>query len=77
MLYAAFEDIKTRECADFLSVTLGITGIIGKTERVVFILNCLCGIILITFNIFRRNKNRIGGGDVKFCGAVSLVLGFF
>ena len=33
MLYAAYEDIKTRECADFLSVMLGITGIIGKEPK--------------------------------------------
>ena len=30
MLYACTLDIKTRECDDFLSVMLGITGIAGK-----------------------------------------------
>jgi len=52
MLYAAYEDIKTRECADFLSVMLGIT------ERIDFILNCLCRDHFNTFNIFRRNQKR-------------------
>lgn len=48
MLYAAFEDIKTRECADFLSVTLGITGIIGKEPKELFLsLIAFAGIILI------------------------------
>ena len=46
MLYAAFEDIKTRECADFLSVTLGITGIIGKEPKELFLsLIAFAGII--------------------------------
>ena len=48
MLYAAYEDIKTRECADFLSVTLGITGIIGKEPKDIFLsLTACAGIFLI------------------------------
>lgn len=78
MLYAAFEDIKTRECADFLSVTLGITGIIGKEPKGLFLsLIAFAGIILILLISSAVTKNGIGGGDVKFAGAVSLVLGFF
>ena len=78
MLYAAFEDIKTRECADFLSVTLGITGIIGKEPKELFLsLIAFAGIILILLISSAVTKNGIGGGDVKFAGAVSLVLGFF
>ena len=75
MLYAAFEDIKTRECGDFLSVTLGITGIIGKEPKELFLsLIAFAGIILISSAV---TKNGIGGGDVKFAGAAALVLGFF
>lgn len=78
MLYAAFEDIKTRECGDFLSVTLGITGIIGKEPKGLFLsLIAFAGIFLILLLSSVITKNGIGGGDVKFAGAVSLVLGFF
>ena len=78
MLYAAFEDIKTRECADFLSVTLGITGIIGKEPKDIFLsLTAFAGIFLILLLSSVITKNGIGGGDVKFAGAAALVLGFF
>lgn len=78
MLYAAFEDIKTRECGDFLSVMLGITGIIGKEPKeLILSLIAFAGIILILLISSAVTKNGIGGGDVKFAGAVSLVLGFF
>ena len=78
MLYAAYEDIKTRECADFLSVMLGITGIICKEPKDIFLsLTAFAGIILILLISSAVTKNGIGGGDVKFAGAVSLVLGFF
>ena len=78
MLYAAFEDIKTRECGDFLSVTLGITGIIGKEPKELFLsLIAFAGIILILLISSAVTKNGIGGGDVKFAGAAALVLGFF
>ena len=78
MLYAAFEDIKTRECADFLSVMLGITGIIGKEPKeLILSLIAFAGIILILLISSAVTKNGIGGGDVKFAGAAALVLGFF
>lgn len=78
MLYAAFEDIKTRECGDFLSIMLGITGIIGKEPKELFLsLIAFAGIFLILLLSSVITKNGIGGGDVKFAGAVSLVLGFF
>ena len=78
MLYAAFEDIKKRECGDFLSVTLGITGIIGKEPKeLILSLIAFAGIVLILLISSAVTKNGIGGGDVKFAGAVSLVLGFF
>ena len=78
MLYAAYEDIKTRECADFLSVMLGITGIMGKEPKeLILSLIAFAGIILILLISSAVTKNGIGGGDVKFAGAVSLVLGFF
>ena len=78
MLYAAFEDIKTRECADFLSVTLGITGIIGKEPKeLILSLIAFAGIVLILLISSAVTKNGIGGGDVKFAGAAALVLGFF
>lgn len=78
MLCAAFEDIKTRECGDFLSVMLGITGIIGKEPKELFLsVFAFVGIVLILLISSAITKNGIGGGDVKFAGAVSLVLGFF
>ena len=78
MQCAAFEDIKTRECGDFLSVMLGITGIIGKEPKELFLsVFAFVGIVLILLISSAITKNGIGGGDVKFAGAVSLVLGFF
>ena len=78
MLYAAFEDIKTRECGDFLSIMLGITGITGKEPKeLILSLIAFAGIVLILLISSAVTKNGIGGGDVKFAGAVSLVLGFF
>ena len=78
MLYAAFEDIKTSECADFLSIMLGITGIIGKEPKeLILSLIAFAGIFLILLLSSVITKNGIGGGDVKFAGAVSLVIGFF
>lgn len=78
MLYAAFEDIKTRECGDFLSVMLGITGIIGKEPKELFLsIIAFAGIVLILLISSAVTKNGIGGGDVKFAGAAALVLGFF
>ena len=78
MLYAAFEDIKTRECGDFLSAMLGITGIIGKEPKDIFLsVIAFAGIVLILLISSAVTKNGIGGGDVKFAGAAALVLGFF
>ena len=75
---ASAKDIKTRECADFLSVTLGITGIIGKEPKeLILSLIAFAGIILILLISSAVTKNGIGGGDVKFAGATALVLGFF
>ncbi len=78
MLYAAFEDIKKRECDDFLSVMLGIAGIMGKEPKeLILSFVAFAGIILILLLSAAITKNGIGGGDVKFAGAASLVLGFF
>lgn len=71
-------NIKTRECADFLSVMLGITGIMGKEPKDIFLsLIAFAGIISILLISSAVTKNGIGGGDVKFTGAAALVLGFF
>ncbi len=78
MLFAAFEDIKTRECGDFLSVMLGITGIIGKEPKeLILSLIAFAGIVLTLLISSAVTKNGIGGGDVKFAGAAALVLEFF
>ena len=77
MLYAAFEDIKTRECADFLSVMLGITGIIGKEPKELFLsLLAFAGIILILLISSAVTKNGIGGGDVKLMAVAGLLIGW-
>ena len=78
MQCAAFEDIKTRECGDFLSVMLGITGIIGEEPKeLILSLTAFAGIVLILLISSAVTKNGIGGGDVKFAGAAALVIGFF
>lgn len=77
MLYACTQDIKTRECDDFLSVMLGITGIVGKEpSELVKDIFAFAAILLIMLLSAAVTKNGIGGADVKFAGAAALVLGF-
>ena len=78
MLYACAQDIKTRECDDCLSVMLGVTGVIGKDPKEIFLsVIAFVGIVLILLISSAITKNGIGGGDVKFAGAAALMIGFF
>lgn len=77
MLYACAQDIKTKECDDCLSVMLGITGVIGKDPKDIFLsLIAFAAILLIMLLSAAFTKNGIGGADVKFAGAAALVLGY-
>lgn len=77
MLYACTQDIKTRECDDFLSVMLGITGIVGKEpSELVKDMIAFAAIFLIMLLSAAITKNGIGGADIKFASAAALVLGF-
>lgn len=77
MLYACTQDIKTRECDDFLSVMLGITGIAGKEpSELVKDIFAFAAILIIMLLSAAVTKNGIGGADVKFASSAAFVLGF-
>ena len=75
-ILSSFEDIKTRECDDFLHVMIVIAAFIG-TEltalpgmllSAVFVFAMMIGTILIT-------KGEIGGADIKMATASAFLLG--
>ena len=75
-ILSSFEDIKTRECDDFLHVMIVIAAFIG-TEltalpgmllSAVFVFAMMIGTILIT-------KGEIGGADIKMATACAFLLG--
>lgn len=75
-ILSSFEDIKTRECDDFLHVMIVIAGFIG-TElsalpcmliAAIFVFAILIGTILVT-------NGDIGGADIKMSVACAFLLG--
>lgn len=76
LILSSFEDIKTRECDDFLHVMIVIAGFIG-TElsalpcmliSAIFIFAIMIGTILVT-------NGDIGGADIKMSVACAFLLG--
>lgn len=75
-LTASFEDIKTRECDDFLHVMIVIAGFIGVN------LSALPGMILSAIIIFALlmgtvliSNGKIGGADIKMSVACAFSFG--
>ena len=75
-ILSSFEDIKTRECDDFLHVMIVIAAFIGTSMAelpgmllsAVFVFAMMIGTILIT-------KGDIGGADIKMASACAFLLG--
>lgn len=75
-ILSSFEDVKTRECDDFLHVMIviaafigtGMTALPGMIISAVFVFAVMVGTILIT-------GVEIGGADIKMAAACAFLLG--
>ena len=76
LLLASFSDIKSRECDDWLHVMIVIVAFVGFEVSAIpsMLLSSFVISLLMILSIF-IGKGRIGGADIKFCIASSLVLG--
>lgn len=76
LLLASFSDIKSRECDDWLHVMIIIVAFVGFELSAIpsMLLSGFVISLLMILSIF-IGKERIGGADIKFCIASSLVLG--
>ena len=76
LLLASFSDIKSRECDDWLHVMIVIVAFVGFELSSIpsMLLSAFVISLLMILSIF-IGKGRIGGADIKFCIASSLVLG--
>ena len=76
LLYASVEDIKTKECPDYLHVMVLITAFIGTDLSSIpyMAMSALFagGIMLLTLLM---TKSDIGGADIKMATAASFALG--
>jgi len=75
-ILSSFEDIKTRECDDFLHVMIVIAGFIGLE------LSALPGMLFSALLVFALmvgtlliTKSEIGGADIKMATACAFLLG--
>lgn len=76
LILSSFEDIKTRECDDFLHVMIVIAGFIGTKLSAlpcmlisaIFVFAIMMGTILVT-------NGDIGGADIKMSVACAFLLG--
>ena len=77
MEYAAFSDISTRECDDFVHLMILIAAFIGtdldKLPMMFVSAMCVAGVMLLTALI---TKSDIGGADIKFAASCAFALGF-
>ena len=76
LVLSSYEDIKTRECDDFLHLMIVIAAFIGtdlsSIPNMFFSALFAGGIMLITMLI---TKSNIGGADIKMAAACSFLLG--
>ncbi|MBR4393233.1 MAG: prepilin peptidase [Oscillospiraceae bacterium] len=77
LAFSSFEDVKTRECADYLHLMIVIAAFIGTD------LSNLPGMILAAFStggviVLSKliGKGKIGGADIKLAAASAFLLGF-
>lgn len=72
MVYAAYKDIREREIPPFICISLSVISLIDFNP--VHLLGILAALPLLIIAVWIA-PNRLGGGDIKFTGAVGLVLG--
>lgn len=76
LLFSSYQDIKTRECDDYLSVMLVVAAMIGTeiAELPGMFLAAMfaSGIMIMTVILFDGN---IGGADIKIASACTFLLG--
>ncbi len=77
LMYASVCDIQTHEVKDSVSMMIVLTGLIGVTITDLPLM-LMAGLIVFTFLLVCAviSKNKLGGADVKLCGACAFVLGF-
>ncbi len=77
LMCASASDIQTHEVKDHISVMLVLTGLIGVTLTDLPLM-LMAGLIVFTFLLVCAviSKNKLGGADVKLCGACAFILGF-
>ena len=77
LILSSYEDIKTRECDDYMHLMTVIAAFIGTelTEVPGMFVSAMFagGIMLLTVLV---TKNNIGGADIKMAAACSFMLGF-
>lgn len=77
LILSSYEDIKTRECDDYLHLMIVIAAFIGTALTMIpgmFVSAMFAGgIMLLTVLI---TKSSIGGADIKMAAACSFMLGF-
>lgn len=77
LMCASVCDIQTHEVKDYLSIMLVLTGLIGVSlSDLPFMFGS--GLVLFSFLFVCAilSKNKLGGADVKICGACAFALGF-
>lgn len=77
LILSSYEDIKTRECDDYMHLMIVIAAFIGTelTEVPGMFVSAMFagGIMLLTVLV---TKNNIGGADIKMAAVCSFMLGF-
>ena len=73
---SSYEDIKTRECDDYLHVMIAVAALIG-TEPSAFPGMLLSGVLTGSMMLIPLilTKSKTGGADIKFAAACSFMLG--
>ena len=77
LMCASVSDIQTHRVKDYISVMIALTGLIGASlsELPIMVFAGL-GIFSFLFICAMISGNKLGGADVKICGACAFLLGF-
>ena len=76
LLTASYSDIKTRECDDWLSVMILLTGLIGTEVQTIplrIVSMAFVTLLMLIPSFF--TKDGIGGADIKIAAASAFLLG--
>lgn len=77
LLLSSYEDIKTRECDDFVHVLIVVAAFIGIEATALpemFLSALFVFVIMVVISLM--NRGGIGGADIKLAGACTFLLGF-